>query len=560
MLCQADRCMRRVLLLLVPVAALATLTATGPARGAGATGATGAPAWSPPLQLPKWSGSEPSVAIDPKDASAVYVSAPQHIPAVLNQAAGNTTSGSNGVGFWASHDGGKTFPINSNIASTNGGGDSDVEVGLDHTVYVADLEAVTTDLCTSNDGGKTFTAPTLVGSTPCGPVSGSHQGPETDREWITRGNNGELYLTYHDFAGGLPIIMKSTDKAKSFLPCGSILDPGGAAGQNYSPVAGTLVPKPVIGKDGSVYVEVTEPDQASPPIGANLTHLFMTVGKGGCNGVFTNHLIYSDPGASFGKIFDNQAVDGGDVLYVVAAGKSRAGQSTTNLWLFTSHDQGVTWSPPIQVNTPDLKANAMPAIAGGLAKDQVVLGWFGSTNASDPNDTKAQWRYYGATSFDGGKTFSQSVVTPDVIHYGDICTQGVFCGLIPGQPSNRNLADFSSAAVDPVTGCAILVVPGDPYNRPDQTNGPNTFDSSAYVSRQVGGACLAAQTTAGGTATPAAARAAATPSGNGAPASVGAGRLPATGGTVPAWIALGLATAGLAVFGLRRRVAASQRG
>ncbi|TMK89478.1 MAG: LPXTG cell wall anchor domain-containing protein [Actinobacteria bacterium] len=136
----------------------------------------------------------------------------------------------------------------------------------------------------------------------------------------------------------------------------------------------------------------------------------------------------------------------------------------------------------------------------------------------------------------------------------------MFCGLIPGQPSNRNLADFSSAAVDPVTGCATLVIPGDPYNRPDQTNGPNTFDSSAYVSRQVGGACLAAQTTAGGTATPAAARAAATPSGNGAPASVGAGRLPATGGTVPAWIALGLATAGLAVFGLRRRVAASQRG
>ena len=103
----------------------------------------------------------------------------------------------------------------------------------------------------------------------------------------------------------------------------------------------------------------------------------MTVGKGGCNGVFTNHLIYSDPGASFGKIFDNQAIDGGDVLYVVAAGKSKAGQSTTNLWLFTSHDQGATWSPPIQVNTPDLKANVMPAIAGGLAKDQVVIGWFG---------------------------------------------------------------------------------------------------------------------------------------------------------------------------------------
>src|SRR5947209_4520822 len=145
----------------------------------------------------------------------------------------------------------------------------------------------------------------------------------------------------------------------------------------------------------------------------------------------------------------------------------------------------------------------MPAIAGGLGKDQVVIGWFGSTNASDPNDTKAQWRYYAATSFDGGKTFSQSVVTPDVIHYGDICTQGVFCGLIPGEPSNRNLADFSSAAVDPATGCAIFAIPRDPYNRPDLPNGANTFDSSAYISRQVGGPCLAAATTAGAAALPA---------------------------------------------------------
>ncbi|MBV8982636.1 MAG: exo-alpha-sialidase, partial [Acidimicrobiia bacterium] len=479
--------------------------------------------------------------------------APQHIPAVLNPLAGNSGSGTNGVGFWASHDGGKTFPTNANIASTNGGGDSDVEVGLDHTVYVADLEAVFTDLCTSVDGGKTFTAPTLLGSTPCGPVSGSHQGPETDREWVTRGLHGELYLTYHDFAGGLPIIMKSTDKAKSFLPCGSILDPGGAAGKNYSPVAGTLVPKPVIDKDGSIYVEVTEPDQLAPPVGANLTHLFMTVGQGGCNGVFANHLIYNDPGASFGKIFDNQSIDGGGTLYVVAAGKTKAGQGTTNLWLFTSHDHGVTWSPPIQVNTHDLKANVMPAIAGGLAKDQVVLGWFGSTNASDPNNTKAQWRYYSALSFDGGKTFTQSVVTPDVIHYGDICTQGVFCGLIPGQPGNRNLADFSSVAVDPVTGCAIFAIPGDPYNRPDLPNGQNTSDSSAYISRQVGGPCLSLASTAGGPAKAATVQAARAAAPSATPATGPSKSLPATGATAPIWVALGLLAAGSGAAVVRRR-------
>jgi len=39
----------------------------------------------------------------------------------------------------------------------------------------------------------------------------------------------------------------------------------------------------------------------------------------------------------------------------------------------------------------------------------------------------------------------------------------------------------------------------------------------------------------------------------------GDGRLPATGSTIPAWFALGLAGAGLAVFGVRRRVGASRR-
>src|SRR5437588_6228280 len=169
--------MRRLLLLLAPVAALVVLTATGPTGGA-ATPAT----YSPPLKLPAWSGSEPSIAVDPQDPNAVYITAPQHIPAVLNQAAGNTGSGSNGVGFWASHDGGKTFPINSNVGSTNGGGDSDVEVGLDHTVYIADLEAIATDLRTSTDGGKTFTAPTALASKPVGPGRGSHHGPEAGRE------------------------------------------------------------------------------------------------------------------------------------------------------------------------------------------------------------------------------------------------------------------------------------------------------------------------------------------------------------------------------------------
>ena len=127
-----------------------------------------------------------------------------------------------------------------------------------------------------------------------------------------------------------------------------------------------------------------------------------------------------------------------------------------------------------------------PAVVGGLRGNQVAVGWFGTSTSGDPNTTTNQWRYYVATSFDGGKHFAQTTVTSKPIHYGDICTQGLFCGLIPGQPSNRNLADFDELQVDPRTGLLVVAFPGDPYNRPD-INGKNTFGSSAYVVRQVGG-------------------------------------------------------------------------
>ena len=47
----------------------------------------------------------------------------------------------------------------------------------------------------------------------------------------------------------------------------------------------------------------------------------------------------------------------------------------------------------------------------------------------------------------------------------------MFCGLVPGQPGNRNLADFASVAVNPADGCPAFAIPGDPYNRPDLPNG-----------------------------------------------------------------------------------------
>src|SRR5256885_11381174 len=102
------------------------------------------PVFTPPLKLPHskpegaFAGGEPSVAYDPTGDGHVYADAP---------------GGPQGVSFWASADGGDTWPIAQAIGSQEGGGDTDVEVGTDHTVYVPDLEIAANAICRSHDFG-----------------------------------------------------------------------------------------------------------------------------------------------------------------------------------------------------------------------------------------------------------------------------------------------------------------------------------------------------------------------------------------------------------------------
>jgi hypothetical protein len=478
---------RRIPIAAIAGAVLLLLAVAATARAADPLSFTG------PQKLPTFSGGEPSLAFDPNGTGDTYVAAPQGIPSAL--AAPLIGTAPKGVGFWGSHDGGQTFPDVVNTGTGNGGGDSDLEVAGDHTVFAADLEAAAAAICISTDRGKSF--PNCDTAT-----TSDQQGPENDRQWLTRGTKGELYLTYHDFTAGFPIIEKSTDGGQTFTPCGTIIDPAGPAASTYTPQGGTLVSKPVVGADGTIYVEFTTPPQAAPPVGAALNNLYMAASPpGGCDGstTFTDNVIYQDDGADLGKIFQAESIDGAGNLYVVAAGVTKTGQENNNLWLFASRDGAKTWSAPRQVNPPNLKANVLPWVAGGRGGDELVIGWFGSELSGDPNDASNQWRYYAATSYSGGESFEYSTVTPDPIHYEDICTQGIFCGLIPGQPGNRNLADFSTVAVNPANGCVAIALPGDPENNnPNDKEPTNDFSSRAYVALQKSGPPL---TQAGGTCT-----------------------------------------------------------
>src|SRR4051795_10725789 len=105
---------------------------------------------SDPVPLPnslpgdnQMAGGEPSLAFDP--------TADGHFSAVPP-----ASRGSFGVNFWASPDGGNSWQDVRPIGSAAGGSDSDVEVGIDHKVYVLDLEIASSAVCRSTDFGKTF--------------------------------------------------------------------------------------------------------------------------------------------------------------------------------------------------------------------------------------------------------------------------------------------------------------------------------------------------------------------------------------------------------------------
>jgi hypothetical protein len=426
---------------------------------------------SDPVALPKslpgtgqMQGGEPSLAFDPTGDGHLYAVAPG--------------GADKGINFWGSGDNGATWQYVRTIGSNAGGGDSDVEVGIDHKVYALDLEVASSAVCRSTDFGKTFGDGCETGA------AQDQAGAEEDRQWLAHdpSDANTVYFNYHDFVLQAPIIEKSTDGGGSFSPCGNLVDPTNALFP--SAIGNTIVGKTAVAKDGNIYVPVGAPTmtqvaQSGTSGVADYGQIVIAHHKG-CNGdQFDNTVVYSNDGGSFSNLFISNAVGPDNAVYVIASGRLDAtGPYNTYLWV--SRDQGKTFSKtPIKVNSGDLTANVMSAVAAGNKPGQVVLGWYGSQNVKTPNDTKGEWRYYLARSDDYGATWQQATVTPNVFHYGDICTVGILC-----TSGNRNLLDFSSVGVDPKTGCATTIFPGDPFDTPDREAANDTDPAAAYIARE----------------------------------------------------------------------------
>jgi hypothetical protein len=472
-----------------------------------ASAASAAQNFTTPVQLSNPpSGGEPSIATDPQ--GDVLVTGPQGIPSGI--------AGHPGTGLWISHNDGSSFGTGRFIGSDIGGGDDDV-IFDNGTFYTADLEAIASEVCKSTDRGSTWTG---VGPVPdpfgCTEVNAGQVGPSDDRPWLAADptDASRIYLVYHEFISAQPIAFRTNNGGEDDFAnaCGPLVtNPAIEANIPTDITGGTLVARPVVGKDGTLYVLFATTTQQENLAAAahgypsgTFSQLYLAVSHDHCQSftdytVFDGQSKYGMNDVQFGDIFNDLAIDGAGNLYAVGAGAvgTTPFPSTTNVYVLSSTDHGQHWTAPRKIDTTG-SAYMLPAAVGGPRAGELAIGYFRTTNGvTNPNSLSGTWTYRTAETTDAtaaSPTFTYRDVRPGyVYHNGQICNAGVLCGA-PNQPSDRSLLDFTSVALD-AHGCPLFTFAGNPTGTPSTNTATNTYN---YVTRQLVGcfASSAATTTA----------------------------------------------------------------
>lgn len=387
-------------------------------------------AFSNPLTLPgppdvvfNLQGIEPRVKTDA--LGNLYAAAIQGIPA--------------GTDAWKSMDGGATWeylgqPDGAQVAAASGGrglglggGDEDLALAPNGTVYINSLWLGSLTQSTSSDGGHVWKV---------NPVSSDI--PEDDRQWIASHGNNELYLTYKQTGALLNgtqtiVVLKSFDGGLTFPQIATVTTPS----MGVQP-----------GDQGNIEVD---------PSGNVYTVFFSTDGKklyisrssdGGKTWILK--LVYTAT-SSLVNVFPSLAIDTAGNLYI-------AYSDSHNVFLTHSTDQAATWSAPVRVSNGSASKSAIgPWVTAGDA-GKVNITWWGTT-ATNNNDGTAQWKVFFSQSLNALSaipTFAQTSAT-GVMHVGAICTNGTGCA-----SGTRNIAEYFAPGLS-LDG-SELVVYSDDFN------------------------------------------------------------------------------------------------
>jgi hypothetical protein len=452
-----------------------------------------------------------------------------------------TTPGDNGAVLAKSTDKGATWTKLATARSTATqaalkGGDSDVAVARDGTVFAADLNVDGITIFRSTDGGKTFPHQVFVNGT-------------SDREWLAvDGPHGEdVYMAYHEIASGTMLVAVSHDRGETFGPQQVIYSQPTTVAQSAH--NGTSIGNVTVDPHGYVYITygttrltTTDTTYGSPPISS--IQISISKDKGA-----SWHDATVNPGAddaNFGNFWMANAVDSGGNVYAVYSGYAHKGEPM-HVWLQQSRDHGETWSAPYAVDNAlagrPVGQDLFGWVAGG-GPGVAVVSWY-HTDAPNKDADGIDWVVPVAQVRGLGKgtpLVVYGIASDHSMHHGPICTLGTFCGILPGSSSDRSLLDFFKVAVAPDGMPAVV---WSDNNRVD-----GDAKTGVGYARQVGGLSAFAPTVT--TPPHVAPKPPTKPASQaGAPSAPSSGRLAATG--LPATLPLGALLVLLVAFGLRRR-------
>jgi hypothetical protein len=329
------------------------------------------------------------------------------------------------------------------------GGDSDVVVARDGSVYAADLNGDGITVFRSTDKGRTFPQQAFVNAS-------------ADREWLaTTGPHGEnVFVVWHELATGTMLAVTSHDKGRTF----------GAPEVLYSqPVTlleslhdGTSIGGVSTDDAGRVFVSyatsrltTTDTTYGTPPV--NTVKLAVRDPE---SGLWTDHLVNAGADdANYGNFWMASATDRGGYVYAVYSGYAHKGQPM-HVWLQKSTDHGVTWTAPYAVDDvlPGPPGQDLFGWVAGGGKGIAVVSWY-HTSSSSKDAKNIDWRVAVAQVRDlGGRKprVHWGYASDHSIHHGPICTLGIFCGILPGSSDDRSLLDFFKVAVLPDGSPAVV--------------------------------------------------------------------------------------------------------
>ena len=446
---------------------------------------------SPSAQM---NATEPSVAVDRSDGT-IYIAW---------QASGTHVA--------RSDNGGRSFvqtPINDPFGSDIG--DVNIRVGGPtpcptaatmtclpgaHRVYVTSLEKLPlplqTHLAYSDDRGAHWTINKVAALNPS----------LIDRPWLAvypskdSAASDKLYIAYHDFTISQIWVATSTDGGGSFGTTQSdvlVSDPDGQLNSFCNTIPSGIEVDP---ETGEVYVQwITAELQENVGQGCDITqiqnfhHVYMAHSSGAIGSglaattVWDVHSIFDGPmSTNTDKIFATLAVDdsgtpgvGGNVYSVFP--DNLAGPSVFDIWFTHSSNKGVSWAPPVKVNS-DKGTHFFPWIAAG-STGRVDFIWYNSPDYTPTDAEQSPWYVTFAQTVNGTAAqpkFNQTAGSSSVIHVGGICTNGIFCSISGG---NRDLADSISIAIDRGGSAALAYT-----DQGRVLNGPTWIDYTCNTAQQ----------------------------------------------------------------------------